>query len=238
MPNHAVARLVTLLCLGFLSTTQPSRAQVDPSIEKVQFKQSQMHLCRAGVFSPMQKEVLFPNEITIRTNGTFRVKQGQERRLQEGQALGSDGMLLSPDGSIAPVIDHVAIGAGQVRQIKDGQSAPLTADLTLANGAQITPGAYHISPSGTRTRLLEGQMFSLDGQPIPAKDTVLLQDGRVLVQKDGTQFIVEPGRNLMMNDGTKVLGDGTLHYRDGRTRKLSPGEVATLDGVIRRVPER
>jgi hypothetical protein len=38
----------------------------------------------------------------------------------------------------------------------------------------------------------------------------------------------------MMNDGTKVFGDGTVIMKDGTSRKLAEGEVLTVEGVVTR----
>ena len=55
------------------------------------------------------KETELPNHITVNTNGTFKVGAYSPRSFADGQVLAADGMLTSPDGKLAPVIDHVVI---------------------------------------------------------------------------------------------------------------------------------
>jgi len=182
----------------------------------------------------LEKELAWPNEIKVLTNGIFQVKAGKERRLQEGQILGEDGRLTSPDGSVVPVMEHLVMKNGQVLMVKDGISSALQGDVTLGDGSTVTQDGFYAKPGGVRSKLLDGQMFQLDGQTIAAKDTVILIAGKVRVQKDGTLFDVPPGRSLMMNDGAKVFGDGTVLMKDGTTRQLTEGVILVMEGVVRR----
>ena len=62
-------------------------------------------------------------------------------------------------------------------------------------------------------------------------DTVTMQEGRVFVQKDGTSFEVAPGRSLMMNDGSKVFGDGTVLLKSGEKTNVTSGAILKLEGI-------
>jgi hypothetical protein len=61
------------------------------------------------MIGPLEKETELPNHITVNTNGTFKVGAYSPRSFADGQVLAADGMLTSPDGKLAPVIDHVVI---------------------------------------------------------------------------------------------------------------------------------
>jgi len=54
------------------------------------------------------------------------------------------------------------------------------------------------------------------------------------VQKDGSVLTLDPGRSIMMNDGTKVTSDGTVIMSDGRTISLAEGQIVTVEGVVRK----
>jgi hypothetical protein len=191
---------------------------------------------RAGKTEPMTEPVTLPNDIKVATNGTFTVKSGKERQLKEGQVLGKDGMLTSSDGSIEPVFDHVALKAGKMMLVKDGQSSLLTTELRLEDGSRVTPDGTLTTKDGRQRRLLDGQLVRLNGAELPAKDTIILRQGQVWVQKDGSPLKVDPGRSIMMNDGTKVLGDGTVIMKDGKRVKLTEGEILTIEGVVTTKP--
>ncbi len=117
---------------------------------------------------------------------------------------------------------------------RDGTESELRESIQLADGSTILPEGK-ISPRGSSPRLLlDGELFKLDGGALPSRDTVSMQDGRVFVQKDGSRTRVEPGRSIMMNDGTKVQGDGTLIRFNGEKSTVSEGQVITLEGVATR----
>jgi hypothetical protein len=176
-----------------------------------------------------------PENITVATNATFRVHNGRERTLLPGQVLSADGCLTSPDGSIEPVFDHIAMVKGAVVVCRDGLKSTLQESLVLGDGSIVSPaGMYDHQGAGGFLFLLDGQMFRLDGRPIPVKDTITLRAGKVQVQKDGSSFEVTPGRSLMMNDGTKVFGDGSVVSPDGSTRQLLEGEILVVPGVVHR----
>ncbi len=219
----------TLFLACFIAAGQDTK-----TVDRVMLKDGIMKVVQGGQTSDMEKEVKLQHDITVMTNGTFKVKDGKERALQEGQILSADGMLTSPDGSIVPVFDNILAKNGLSMITRDGETTPLASNFTLGDGRIITPDGYIIQRDGLRLKLLDGQMYQLDGKAILAKDSVTLREGKVWVQKDGAQFEVMPGRSLMMNDGTKVLGDGTVVMTDGTQRKLAEGEILTLQGVVRK----
>lgn len=194
-------------------------------------KGDQMLVERAGQTQPMTEDVMLPGEIAVSTNGTFRVAGGKPRPLRDGDRLEADGMLTSADGRTAPVFDHLTRQGTQVLLVRDGQAAPLSQPFVLSNGIRVLPDGTLQLPSGRVRRLLDGQLLALSGAVIAAQDTVTLRQGVVWVQKDGAQFSVARGRSLMMNDGTKVFGDGNVVRPDGQKLKLVEGQILKLPGV-------
>src|SRR6185436_14897852 len=156
------------------------------------------------------------------------------RQLLEGEILGRDGMLIKPDGSIMPVMDSVSMNRGRVMVFKDGESTELRASMQLGDGTTILPEGKITTRDGSSRRLLDGELFQLEGGVVPARDTITVQNGRVMVQKDGAVLAVEPGRSLIMNDGTKVLGDGTVIHFNGEQSKLTEGQILIIEGVVRK----
>ena len=80
---------------------------------------------------------------------------------------------------------------------------------------------------------MDGELLGLNGQSLPSWDLVSRFGNKVRVQKEGALVEIPPGRDLMMNDGTRVLPDGTLISAGGPSRKLLPGEYCLLPGVRR-----
>ncbi len=230
MKSSTTVNLTLLLTLAAISCACLHGEQA-ASVDRVVFKDAAVWGVKDGATLLLTNEVSLPRDIKVMTNGTFRVKEGKERHFAEGQVLGADGMLISPDGTIKPVFDHVGVVAGKPVIMKDGEVSPLQADTDLPEAGRITPEGYLIDKSGARRKLLDGEIIDLNGQAIPASDTVILKDGRVMVQKDGASMEVAPGRNLMMNDGSKVFGNGTIVMKDGTRRSLVPDEILKLEGV-------
>ena len=169
--------------------------------------------------------------IKVLTNGTFRVNEGKIRSLGAGQILRADGTLLNPDGSVMPVFDHIAMDKGTVMVFKDGEGAGLTAPLTMPDGSVINPdGSY---ARGTRnSRLVDGQLLTLDGASMGGLDTITLRNGKVVVYKSGALIRLESPVQIMgMYDGSRVRADGLVTFRDGTTTQLIEGQTMTFEGV-------
>jgi hypothetical protein len=227
--SPAVVTALAAFLFSWLAIAQDSK-----QVQCVLFKEEKVLVVRDGLTNVLEKELGLPNEIKVMTNGTFRVKAGKERHFQEGQVLTPDGMMSSPDGRFMPVLDHVMMRRGKMYLTVDGDTSTLQTEVVLGDGSRITPDGYQIDGYGRQVKLMDGQMFRLDDGPIPVKDTVTLRDGKVWVQKDGSRFEVAYRRSLMMNDGTKVFGDGTIVMRNGQTRHLAEGEILTVEGVVRK----
>ncbi|HAV64723.1 MAG TPA: hypothetical protein DCY13_20445 [Verrucomicrobiales bacterium] len=219
---------------GEPDSTPTEESSVEPvKVEQVSVKNGVLHATGdEGGFTPTNSVVL-PFDVKVRTNLTFTVSGGKARKLQEGQTIRKDGTLQSPDGSVMPVVDHVAVKNGQVVIVKDGERSKLDSPTRLADGSRIEPDGTMVSPGGSRTRLLDGQLFKLSGESFPATDTATLMDGQVVLQKDGSKIQLRTTQMMMMSDGTKVHGNGRVEYRDGRTLQLAEGQTIRTEGVRR-----
>ena len=155
--------------------------------EKVQLQKGKLVVMQNGAASFAKADVVLPFAITIDTNGIYTVNRGKKRQLNEGETLDKNGMLLKSDGTITPVMDHVAMNRGRVVVMRDGELADLKDQITLGDGSVITADAYITPKQGLKRRLLDGELFKLQGGNLPARDTVSMDNGRVTVQKDGSQ---------------------------------------------------
>jgi hypothetical protein len=204
------------------------------SVEKVLMKENQVWEGQGITLVPAVTNVIVANCAEVKTNGAFTVNNGKERQLLEGQIINSDGTLLSPDGSIMPIIDHIAMKEGKVLLIKDGKASVVSQTYTLGDGCQVQPDGFLVDKSGRRFKLLDGQLLKLDGAYLPVKDTALLRNGQVTVHKDGSLIPVGSSSNIMMNEGTKIYGDGRVVSRSGDKSRLIEGQVLILEGVVTR----
>jgi len=207
-------------------------AQANYSGETVTCRTNRTQVRHGQDSVPLTNAITMPGGIEVNTNCTFQVNQGKARPLQEGQILRDDGFLLSPDGSIAPVRDHIAMSKGVVMVFKDGEGAPLTATLTLPDGTGINADGSYVRSSGRRSRLADGQLLTLEGTPIQGLDTISMRDGKVVVYKSGTLIPLQSAVVIMgMTDGTRVRGDGSITSPDGTTSQLAEGQTITVPAL-------
>jgi hypothetical protein len=225
-------RRILFLLLLAVAPLFSLQAQTAGPVDGVTVRNQKVYSMNGDRLDILTDDLKLPFAVEVSTNGEFKVGKGRERKLQEGQVLRSDGWLLSPDGSVEPVFDHVAMQAGAVKIVRDGQAGPLARPMDFANGMHLEPDGSCIYPSGARLRLLDGQLFRMDGTPVAAKDTVTLKNGVVVVQKDGSLIRLAPVQIMGMNDGTRVHGDGLIQKPDGTSSQLREGQTILLDGAL------
>jgi len=230
MKSNSIRSWLAVACWVF--SVASGFAQDKPVAQSVTFLDNKLWMLNPSGKVEITNGVIFPGEIKINTNGVFTVQGGKERQLKSGQVLAPDGMLTSPDGSVVPVQNHLAALKGRVMLIKDGEATPLSAPYVMPDGTQIKPGGEILLPGGKIERMLDGQLAKLDGVAIPATSTASLQDGKVVLFKDGGKIVLQPTQTMMMDDGTRISGDGKIIRRDGTTDRLKPGELFKLPGVV------
>lgn len=208
-------RLCTVSAAITASAVLAASAQQAISVDRVTVKDSQLVAFQGAQVVPIKEKFSLPEDITVFTNATYKIKEGRERALKEGQTLRRDGTLLNADGTTYPVYDHIAVTRGQAMIMQDGEQSALASEYALGDGSRVAPDGTLTSKSGQRRRLLDGEILRLDGQAASSKDTISLRDGKVSVQKDGSTLDVPKGRTVMMNDGTKVFGEGYVIKSDG-----------------------
>jgi len=223
-----------LFCTLFLAVVcvLSLQAQSGNSVDGVTVKDGKVYSMRGDQLELLTENIELPFKVKVDTNGTFAVAGGKGRQIEEGQVIRNDGWLLNPDGSIEPVFDHVAMKNGRPVVVRDGQAGPLTQTMIFPNNLNVTPDGSCAYPDGSHSRLMDGQLFRLDGTVIPGKDTVTFKNGRVVVQKQGTLISLLPIQIMGMADGTRVRGDGLIQNRDGNTAQLHEGQTILYDGVI------
>ena len=220
--------------LALVCSAVVSLAATAPAFDKVQLVGGKV------VTWPGAKELLAPNEaalpfeVIVQTNGSFTVQGGKSRTLREGESITKEGTLNKPDGTVQPVVNHVTLARGQVLLVQDGEAAPAREPVKISDGTIVYPDGKVAPATGSPRRLLDGEVFQLKGGALPARDTITLQGGQVKVQKDGSLLTVGAGRSIMMNDGTKVFGDGKFTRANGQQGQLAEGQVLVIEGVVTR----
>src|ERR1017187_6120703 len=206
-------------------------AQANSFTDGVICRTNRTLLQSVGEWTILTSRMTMPGGIEVFTNGTFRVNEGKPRLLETGQILRADGTLLNPDGSVMPVFDHIAMSNGRMMVFKDGEGEGLTTALTLPDGSTINPDGSYVH--GTRrSRLVDGQLLTLEGASMGGLDTITLSNGKVVVYKSGALIRLESPVQIMgLCDGSRVRADGLVTARDGTTTRLTEGQTATVEGL-------
>lgn len=228
MNTHRIFSILSLIVASVFSLY----AQTGGGVDGVTVKAQKVYSISGDKLEVLADNLKFPFNVEVCTNGDFKVGKGKARNLQEGQVLRRDGWLLKQDGSVEPVFDHVVMKEGAVQVVRDGQAEPLAKPMSCANGLSLVPDGSCVYPDGARTRLMDGQLFQLDGTPIAAKDTISLKNGGVVVQKEGTLIRLSPVQIMGMNDGTRVRGDGLIQKPDGSSSQLREGQTILIEGAL------
>jgi len=207
-------------------------AAAEQTAERAMLKDGKMMIVQVGKTIRMEKNVVLPHDVKVTTNATFTVNNGKQRQLKEGQVLDSDGMLTSPDGSVAPVLDHVAMKNGKLFVVRDGEASPVDHEIAFPDGSKVLPDSTLRTSDGRLKRLIDGDLLTLGGKALQSQDTISLQGGKVVVQKDGSLLTLRPNQSIMMNDGTKAFANGTVVSKDGTTTTLTEGQIVKVEGVV------
>ena len=222
------ALLLVVVTLTLVATTLVAE---ETKAESVLFKGNRIAARADGKEFQPTNTVVLANDVKVGTNGAFTVKAGKKRQLLEGQGIDATGMLASPDGTLVPVVDHLVMLKGTLNLIKDGEAQELSREYKLADGSIIQSDGTVRGADGRLRRLLDGQIFKLDGTAMDTTDTVTRLKGEIVLQKDGGRVTLRPTQSIMMSDGTKVSGDGTVTKPDGNRVTIKEGEILRIEGV-------
>ncbi len=223
-----------LLAAQLLLTVAASQAVTPaaPSAEAVTCYTNTSFSLNGNETTPLVDQLALPGDITVFTNGTLQVKDGKLRNLKEGQILRADGFLVNPDGSTEPVCDHVVMQNAKVWVVKDGEAQALSAPLTLPDGTVIQPDGSYVRPDGRRSRLVDGQLLTLQGVPIYGLDTITLRNGKTIVYKAGAVIALNSPNQLMgMYDGSRVSAQGLVTFPNGSTLQLAEGQTIAVPSL-------
>ena len=66
---------------------------------------------------------------------------------------------------------------------------------------------------------------------VGAMDGVVMQDGRMMMMKDG-RATEQMTADITMSDGTKVTTSGVVKMRDGEEKQLNNGAMMLMNGHI------
>ena len=133
-------------------------------------------------------------------------------------------------------VDGVTVKDNEVYSIQGGVLEVLTENLKLPFDVEvITNGSFTVA-DGKERKLEEGQVLRNDGWLLkpdgsmqPVFDHVTMQNGHVIVVRDGeATTLTEPMR---FPNNLSIAPDGSCTYPDGSSSRLADGQMFRLDGT-------
>jgi hypothetical protein len=229
-PERLPMKKITFLLCLFCGLAAPALF-AQSADDGVTAKVDKVYNIQGGKLTEIMQPETLPFDVWVNTNCYFKVGDGKERKLGDGQIIRRDGWLVSPDGSVEPVVDHVMMKAGKVIVVRDGEAKPLAEQMTFPNNLIVNPDGMCTYTDSSRSRLQDGQLFQMDGTSIPARDTATLKNGRLVLQRGGTLISLNPSQIMGMNDGSRVHGDGQIEWPDKTMTKMVEGQTVLFQGV-------
>ena len=173
---------------------------------------------------------LLTPELTVTTNGVIEIAGDVEEQLTENKRVTLDGFWISPDGTLQAFKPHYLMKDGVLYFVRSGVLTRLEQDVSFSNGIVLRLDG--ILASGTRLiRLQDGQRLGLMGEVISALDHVMMVNGELVLQKDGSIVPLPAISTMGMSEGSRVTGAGLITTPSGEQFALSDGQRLTLDGA-------
>ena len=70
----------------------------------------------------------------------------------------------------------------------------------------------------------------IDDTSSATKDHLMMMNGKMMVMKDGKTGLME--KEMTLDDGTKVMTNGTVTMKDGKSMKLGEDEMILMNGKV------
>jgi hypothetical protein len=230
--NWGLLRRLTLfaafICLSGLGTA--AWAEELRTMDYVVFKEGQVHVVREGESTILEKPLELTQQLTVLTNGTIKVAGGQEKKLPPGRKLTLDGFWLNDDGMLAQFPPHYVLKDRVAYFVKEGIFKKLDHEVVFSTGNRLEPDGTVLTTSGKMIRLQDGQGLTAEGASLPALDHIMMIQGKLVLQKDGS-IIGLPAGVMGMSDGTKVTPTGLVTLTSGEEFVLKDGQRLTVPGA-------
>jgi hypothetical protein len=197
---------VVVLASVFLNQTHAQRLQ---TTEYVTLKNGRGFVVAGAQGAYLERALALTPELTVTTNGVIEIARHGKEQLTESKRLTLDGFWISSDGTLQAFKPHYLMKNGALYVVKSGVLARQEQDVAFANGNVLRLDGF--LASGTRLiRLQDGQRLDLNGEVIPALDHIMMVNGRLVLQKDGSIVPLASISAIGMSEGTRVTGAGVI----------------------------
>jgi hypothetical protein len=195
-----------------------------------------------GRLIPMDKEITMPSG-KVGLDGTVTLKDGSKVILKDGDIMSQKGELAVAKSDL--LMDGLLKRDGKMMQLDKGKMKALNSEITLGNGAKISPEGNMIMAGNNKVILKEGDFVTMQGDVMMMKgskldskgmesrisnDHLIFTGGRMMVVKNG-----EPQgmtADMTMPNGNKVMKNGQIVKKDASKYILREGEKVDMTGEI------
>lgn len=184
-----------------------------PAIDGVYMRDGALFHFDNGQKQKLVAPLRMGSEYEVRPDGQVLKATSALWHLSNGEMLFPDGSIMLADGSMSYLGDHYVQQAGKLIRVSGGKQTPVAAGHQLPNGIILKDYGRMLMPNGHISILQDGQILRADGEELPAWDTIQYHNGSVKLFKDGSLLSLPPNRLMIMNDGTKVWGNGAISRR-------------------------
>ena len=172
-----------------------------------------------------------------------------------GSSFAADDCACTCQGTVRQVSDATIsrdgyfLQNGKVMVFRNGQPTEITQEVIFDNGMRMQQDGTIVLVDGSRHRLNDRQWLSMDGHFYDRdmnrdgmraarnnRDGFFIQNGKVMQFRDGgvTELTVE----TRLDNGSRLLPDGTLVMQDGTRSRLDANAFISLDGNFNNRPNR
>jgi len=137
-----------------------------------------------------------------------------------------DGMVMNQD--------CVMMKNGKMMMMKDGKTSPMMEDATMENGTKVMVDGTVVLKDATVMKMGEDDMVLMTGK-MDKKEHLILKGGVMMVVRNGKTTPMEMETSL--EDGSKVMMDGTVMKKDGTSTKIGETDMILMDGKIMKIPK-
>ena len=139
-----------------------------------------------------------------------------------------------PAKGLAMKKDNITMKDGKMMVMKDGKVTPMEQPMKMENGTMVMMDGTLVMKDGTTMKMADDDMITMDGN-LTKRDRLMLKDGKMVVVKDGKSAPME--MEMTLENGSKVMMDGTVVMKDGTTKKIADTEMILMDGKIMKIPK-
>ncbi len=199
------------------------------------FRSGKMMLVKDGEPQILNQETAFTNGNKLLKHGHLIKKDGTKHILKEGEKIDMDGNFIV-DKSKAEFDEknNIVMKQGKVMVVKDGKESIMASEMLMPDWSKIYPDGTVEKQNGTKTKMKEGERFNTEGEPMSKINTgftgtttttqtvVVYRTGKMIVLLGDKEIPLSKER--ILNNGTKIMTDGTITKKDASSFKLKDGE--------------